>query len=202
MHSTPRTWGHRGWQPRRRCCLIFCVCLFTYFPLWICHPQCGSHDRRSKGVRIFKDSIESLPGSSSPLRIKIIAHPSLLSLHPLSCWFGQIILWEKLFCSSQCLLRSYVGNQGKWGHWEISGCFSTLRTLESLADTELGTDFFLLGRARRLGGLRTGVRICLSSTVSVFSALCPQDSCVPTPSHPANGSKTLDNLPRVCPSSW
>lgn len=39
-------------------------------------------------VKISKDSIEPLPGSSSPVRIQMIAHPSLCSLLSLGCWCG------------------------------------------------------------------------------------------------------------------
>lgn len=66
-------------------------------------------------VRITKKGMELLSVPSGPVRIKTVAHPSWPCLHHLSCWFWQIILWWKLFCSAECLLWVYVGNQGKLG---------------------------------------------------------------------------------------
>lgn len=74
--------------------------------------------------------------------------------------------------------------RGPVGPWENCRCFSTLGTLGILADTRLGTDFFLLTYARLLGGLIIWVRIGLWSTVSMLSALCPYDSYLPIPLQP------------------
>ena len=175
------------------------MCLFTSFPLWIWHLPCQSQDRCSQGVgknhqksygASFSTFWSSENKNSSSSFLTLPPSPQLLILADhfvMSCFAQQSISYEFML-----EIR---------GNWENSRCFSILGTLEIVADTDLGTDFFLLAHARSLAWLRMWVRIYLWSAVSVFSALCPHDSSLP-PTLPAMGSETLDNPPCVCSSSW
>lgn len=123
--------------------------------------------------------------------------PPSLSSFRLGCWFSadHFVMEVILHILGSLSYEFMLEIRGPVGPWENCRCFSTLGTLGILADTRLGTDFFLLTYARLLGGLIIWVRIGLWSTVSMLSALCHMTPTYPSLSnHPAMCSKTLDKL--------